>query len=161
MENANAEPETTDTFANGVASLVSVKRPRLSGWSEVSLTSEVPIVKAGQPARAFFHAESSLAVISAVEFIDDGKVDGPEYHLSISKQHRTLGTRRCSSNEARWVLVQFGLEEAIEDNHVPGGLVRNFWRPVADPMVGRECLCIEGENAILEDKGDYIWRAAS
>ena len=109
--------------------------------------------------RAFVHPATCLAVISAVEFIDDGKVDGPEYHLSISKQHRTLGTRRCSSTEARWVLVQFGADGALEDNHVPGGMVRNFWRSVADPLVGRECLCIETENVIREDKGDFVWRA--
>lgn len=154
------DSKTTDTFADGTLSLIAVKRPRLLGWREIP-TEGLPIASAGRPVRAFFHDASSLAVISAVEFIDDGKVDGPEFHLSISKQHRTLGTRRCTSNEARWVLVQFSLEEATEDNHVPNGLVRNFWRPVADPMVGRECLCVEGENAITEDKGDYVWRAAS
>jgi hypothetical protein len=97
-------------------------------------------------------------VIAAVEYINDGKADGPEYHLSISRQHRTLGTQRCSSTEARWVMVQFALDGAKEDNHVPGGKVRNFWRPVADPLVGRECSCVETENAIAEDKGDYVWR---
>ena len=86
-------------------------------------------------------------------------IRGPEYHLSISRQHRTLGTRRCTSEEARWVLVQFRLEGAKEDNHVPGGMVRNFWRPVADHLVGRECLCVADENAISEDRGDFIWRA--
>jgi hypothetical protein len=149
----------SDTYSDGTLSLVAVKRPRLPGWREVP-TDGLPAGRAGAPIRAFFHAESSLAVLSAVEFIDDGKVDGPEYHLSISRQHRTLGTRRCSSNEARWVLKQFGIEEATEDNHVPHGLVRNFWRPVADSMVGRECLCVEGEPAIVEDKGDFVWRAA-
>ena len=79
--------------------------------------------------------------------------------LSISRQHRTLGTRRCSSTEARWVLVQFGVEGALEDNRVPGGLVRNFWRPVADHLVGRDCLCV-ADDAIREDKGDFVWRAA-
>jgi hypothetical protein len=147
----------SDTFTDGIRSIVAVLRPRLAGWREVS-TDGLPPGFTG-PKRAFFHAASSLSVISAVEFIDDGKVDGPEYHISISRQHRTLGTRRCSSTEARWVLVQFGADGATEDNHVPGGLVRNFWRPVADPMVGRECLCVESENAIREDKGDYIWRA--
>lgn len=147
-----------DTFADGRQSIVAVLRPRLVGWREVP-TDTLPAGFNG-PTRAFIHDASSLAVISAVEFIDDGKVDGPEYHLSISRQHPTLGTRRCSSNEARWVLVQFGMEGGREDNHVPG-LVRNFWRPVADPMVGRECLCVEGENAIVEDKGDFIWRAAT
>lgn len=148
-----------DTYSDGTLSLVAVKRPRLPGWREIP-TDELPAGRAGAPIRAFFHDELSLAVLSAVEFIDDGKVDGPEYHLSISRQHRTLGTRRCSSNEARWVLKQFGIEEATEDNHVPHGLVRNFWRPVADFMVGRECLCVEGEPAIVEDKGDFVWRAA-
>lgn len=148
-----------DTYSDGTQSIISVKRPRLPGWREVS-TEGAPIANSGWPYRAFFHEQSALAVISAVEFIDDGKVDGPEYHLSISKQHRTLGIRRCSSVEARWVLVQFGLEEAVEDNHVPGGMARNFWRAVADPMVGRECRCVEGENAIREDKGDYVWRTA-
>lgn len=146
-----------DTFIDGVQSIVAVLRPRLAGWREVP-TDDLPPGFIG-PKRAFFHAASSLSVISAVEFIDDGKVDGPEYHVSISRQHPTLGTRRCSSTEARWVLVQFGMEGAHEDNHVPHGLVRNFWRPVSDPMVGRECLCVEGENAIREDKGDFIWRA--
>lgn len=146
----------SDSFADGIRSLIAVPRPRLAGWRET------PFDGAGftAPTRAFFHDASSLAVIAAVEFIDDGKVDGPEYHLSISRQHRTLGTRRCSSTEARWVLIQFGLDGALEDNHVPHGLVRNFWRPVADPMVGRDCRCVESENAIVEDKGDYVWRAA-
>jgi hypothetical protein len=146
----------TDTYSDGTLSLIAVKRPQLPGWREVPM--EGPHM--GNPARCFFHEASCLMVISAVEFVDDGKVDGPEYHLSVSRQHPTLGTRRCSSNEARWVMVQFRCDEAIQDNHVPGGLVRNFWRPVADPMVGRECLCVETENAIAEDKGDFIWRAA-
>jgi hypothetical protein len=145
----------SDTFADGIRSIITVLRPQVAGWREVP-TDGIPTKG---PKRAFFHDASSLAVISAVEFIDDGKVDGPEYHLSISRQHRTLGTRRRSSTEARWVLVQFGVEGALEDNHVPGGLVRNFWRPVADHLVGRECLCVADENAISEDKGDFVWRA--
>ena len=143
-----------DTFADGVRSIITVPRPRLAGWREVP-TDGIPTKG---PKRAFFHDASSLAVISAVEFIDDGKVDGPEYHLSISRQHRTLGTRRCSSTEARWVLVQFGVEGALEDNHVPGGKVRNFWVPVATNLIGRECICVADENAIREDKGDFVWR---
>lgn len=148
----------SDTYSDGVLSLIAVKRPQLPGWREVPMDG--PVAREGGPARAFIHDASMLMVISAVEFVDDGKVNGPEYHLSVSRQHPTLGTRRCSSAEARWAMVQFRVEGAIEDNHVPHGLVRNFWRPVADPMVGRECLCVEGENAIREDKGDFVWRAA-
>lgn len=146
-----------DTYQDGVVSIAQVKRPRFPTWREIPVVG--PIATSPYPKRAFFHDQSSLSVFSAVEFIDDGKVDGPEYHLSIAKQHRTRGTTRCTGNEARWVLKQFDLEGAIEDNHVPGGMVRNFWRPVAEPMVGRPCPCIEAENAIAEDKGDYIWRA--
>lgn len=149
----------SETFGGyDVVSFVQAKRPRLAGWREVTVP---PLPWRRQPLAiaAFFHDGASLGVLSSVEFIDDGKVDGPEYHLSISRQHRTLGTKRCSSNEARWALVQFGVPEAVEDNHVPNGVVRNFWRPVADPMVGRECLCVAEENAIREDKGDYVWRA--
>jgi hypothetical protein len=150
----------SDTFADSIVSLVSVKRPVVAGWRE--LPREAIPREAWQSARrvmrAYFHEGYSLAVMSAVEYINDGKVDGPEYHLSISRQHRTLGTMRCSSREARVVLRQFGVEEAIEDNHVPGGKVRNFWRPVADPMVGRPCPCADTENAMVEDNGDYVWR---
>ena len=45
-----------------------------------------------------------------------------------------------------------------EDNHVPGGFVRNFWRPVADRFSGYECACVATEPAIVEDKGDFVWR---
>ena len=145
----------SDTFSGGIRSIVSVLRPQVPGWREVDWA--VPGL-AG-PHRAFFHDRASLGVISAVEVVDDKVIKGPEYHLSISRQHRTLGTRRCTSEEARWVLVQFRCEGAKEDNHVPGGMVRNFWRPVADHLVGRECLCVADENAISEDKGDFIWRA--
>ena len=40
----------------------------------------------------------------------------------------------------------FGVEGALEDNHVPGGLVRNFWRPVADHLEGRECSVRRGRE---------------
>lgn len=45
-----------------------------------------------------------------------------------------------------------------EDNHVPYGIARNFWRPLAENLVGIECKCKEEEPAIVEDKGDYVWR---
>lgn len=110
----------------------------------------------GYPLRAFMHDESGLSVLSAVEVVNDEQANGPEYHISISKG----GTRRCDSNEAAWVLKQFALEGAEEDNHVPSGVVRNFWRTVAEPLIGKECECKDTETAIKEDKGDFIWREA-
>ncbi len=146
-----------DTYSDGTRSIISVLRPRTRGWRELPCDKSVSL---GYPARAFFYEKNSLAVISAVEVADDGKIDkGPEYHISISKQ-TVLGPSRCDSNEAKWVLEQFGLDGAEEDNHVQGGVVRNFWRPVANRFVGLECECKADEPAIVEDSGDFIWRPA-
>jgi hypothetical protein len=100
-----------------------------------------------------------LGVISAVEVAQDkdGIDRGPEYHISISKNDREK-PRRCTSDEAAYVLRAFDLEGAEEDNHVPHGVVRNFWRTVAQPLIGLECACKADEPAIREDKGDYVWR---
>ncbi len=147
-----------DHFSDGTLSIIQAKQPGLAGWREVPVPPEMMREPRVSACRAFFHDAHNIAVFSTVEFIDDGKVDGPEYHLSMTRQYQH-GLRRCSSTEARWVLVQFRMPEAVEDNHVPNGLARNFWRPVADNLVGRECLCVESENAIREDKGDYVWRA--
>lgn len=144
-----------DTFANGIRSITSVLRPKGNGWREIPCDKKFTM---GYPSRAFFHAKSCLAVISAVEVASDGKIDkGPEYHVSISKQ-TIRGGSRCDSNEAKWVLDQFGMDGAEEDNHVPNGIVRNFWRPVAQHLVGLECECKADEPAITENKGDFVWR---
>jgi hypothetical protein len=146
-----------DTYADGTRSITSVLKPKGGGWRELPCDKSFSM---GHPSRMFFHAKSSLAVISAVEVADDGKVDkGPEYHISISKQ-TVLGPGRCDSNAAKWVLEQFGLDGSEEDNHVPHGVVRNFWRPVAGRFVGLECECRAEEPAIREDKGDFVWRPA-
>lgn len=147
----------TYAFADGTRSIVSVLRPKGPGWSELPCDKRLTV---GYPGRTFYHQKSCLAVISAVEVADDGKIDkGPEYHISISKQ-TVLGPSRCDSNEAKWVLREFSLDGAEEDNHVPNGVVRNFWRPVAHALVGMECECKAEEPAIVEDKGDFVWRPA-
>jgi hypothetical protein len=81
---------------------------------------------------------------------------GPEYHLSVS-----LSGARCSAADALFVLAAFELTDAKEDNHVPSGRVRNFWRPVADKLSAYECPCVDDEPAIREDKGDFIWRGVT
>jgi hypothetical protein len=114
----------------------------------------------GYATRAFAHREGFL-VLSAVEVAADadGIDRGPEYHLSFSKEVAGFKVR-CDTNDAVWLLREFELEGAEEDNHVPHGFVRNFWRPVAENLVGMECACKEDEPAIREDKGDFVWRPA-
>ncbi len=132
--------------SSGVESIIKPLCPKGNSWVEISTDS----LNFEYPTRAFQHKD--LCVISAVEVAD--KKIGFEYHISITKQ----GVARCDSNAAKWVLKQFGLEGWEEDNHVPYGVARHFWRPVAEKLVGMECKCKEDEPAIIEDKGDYVWR---
>lgn len=145
-----------DTYADGTRSIIAVLRPQGSGWEEIEGAKRYTL---GYPSRAFYHNRSRLFVMSAVEVASDadGIDKGPEYHISISKQ-LIDGPVRCDSNEAKWVLAQFKLDGAEEDNHVASGKVRNFWRTVATGLIGLECACKAEESEIVEDRGDFVWR---
>lgn len=134
-------------------SLVQPKQPKGSGWVQKDARS----LQTLYPIQAWAHV-SGIFCLSAVEVADEeGQPKlGPEYHLSISK----FGNR-CTSAEASFALHAFDLEDAKEDNHVPNGKVRNFWRPVADNLSGYECPCNDEEPAMVEDKGDYVWRGVT
>lgn len=133
-------------------------KPRGPGWTggqdvRARLGSVYPITE-------WWHAGHRLYVLSAVEVATDadGLNRGPEYHLSISKQtDPPTMPLRCSADEGQWVLTEFGaLDGWEEDNHVPNGKVRNYWRAVAENMVGRECACKDSEPVIVE--GDFEHR---
>lgn len=145
----------SDTFAGtGIQSIIKPLKPKGSGWREIPADQRF---SAGHPLRAFLHA-SDIFVMSAVEFVGDpGQEPAQEFHISISR-HTASGPQRCDTSAAKWALRQFGGEGFLEDNHVPFGKVRNFWRPVADPLVGQVCDCVAEEPAIVEDKGDFVWR---
>jgi len=139
-----------------IQSIIKPKRPNSGSWDLDRNWQAPPALAAlGYPVEAWWHEPTRLFCLSAVEVVTEpGKVDlGPEYHLSVSKNGQ-----RCTSAEAVWVLAQFDLLDALEDNHVPNGRVRNFWRPVADHLSGYECPCVAVEPAIAEDKGDFVWR---
>lgn len=121
------------------------------------------LLRAGYPIERWMHYGYDITVLSAVEVATDkdGSSNGPEYHLSVSKATWPNGRytpARVDTSQAKWVLAEFGLDGAEEDNHVPHGVVRNFWRPVADGLVGKECRCKAEEVVIKENKGDFIWR---
>lgn len=122
-----------------------------------------PLVTGGYDAELWMYSDGKVvfSVISAVEVATDkdGKSNGPEYHVSIARQTPS-GPARCSSVDAAWVLEQFRLEGSEEDNHVEHGVVRNFWRPVAEPLIGRECECKASEPRVIEDRGDFVSRPA-
>lgn len=141
--------------------IIKPKRPVGPGWRQCP--PPPAWVTLGYAGERWEHAENRLHVISAVEVADDGDgiEKGPEYHISVSTWNAAGATQRCSSADALWMLAAFDLLDGKEDNHVPGGLVRNFWRPVADQLIGLECKCQDIEPAIVEDKGDYIWRGVT
>lgn len=143
----------------GVQSALKPKKPVAQGWQHCkSWVCPPQLAALGYPVEAWEHRANGLFVLSAVEVAHEpGKPElGPEYHLSVS-----ANGQRCSSADALWVLGQFDLSDAIEDNHVPSGTVRNFWRPVADHLSGYECHCVDEEPAMREDQGDFVWRGVT
>jgi hypothetical protein len=148
-----------------IPSAVQVLRPIRQGRTEWFESGPLhsSLLRAGYPCERWLHYGTNIQVLTAVEVaVDkDGSSNGPEYHLSASKMTWPGGIfqpARVDTNEAKWVLAEFGLDGAEEDNHVPHGLVRNFWRPVASGLVGKECGCKAEEVVIRENKGDFIWR---
>jgi hypothetical protein len=150
--------DTTNIYGIKVPSIIKTLKPKLGDWIEIQPSGFV--VRDSIAATAWLHRDGFFA-ISAIEkaYDKDGIDKGPEYHLSFSRQN-AFGVFRVTSNQAKWLLSEFGCDGAIEDNHVPFGKVRNFWRPVNENFVGIECVCVGDEPAIKEDKGDYIWRPA-
>ncbi|WP_198320781.1 hypothetical protein [Azohydromonas aeria] len=143
----------------GTLSIIQPKRPTGPGWRRATWWRCPPqLAELGYPVEPWEHPASGLFALSAVEVAHDpGQPDlGPEYHLSI-----TLNGGRCTAADALFVLAAFGLSDATEDNHVPGGRARNFWRPVADKLSGHICHCQDEEPAMREDKGDYVWRGVT
>lgn len=143
--------------------VVSPREPVVAGWIR---RGDIR-TKVASPFPCIFweHVDSGLRVLSSVEVAEEepGHENvGACFHVSISKHDpaQDRGVGRCDSNEARWVLAQFNLSEAEEDNHVPHGRVRNFWRPVADRLADHVCPCKASEPAIVEDGGDFVWRPA-
>lgn len=146
----------------GLPAIVSPLRPRGRGWTQIAVDTSLwprqPYVIEGWRNRVH-----EVQVFSAVESVrPEGETEPRlEYHISITgyNDEKSKGYR-CSASRARWVLREFGLDGHFEDNHVPHGIVRNFWRPVAEPLVGQVCPCVDEEPAMREMKGDYIWRGA-
>lgn len=136
-------------------SVIKPKRPGKDWARETRWQCPPQLATLGYPVEAWAHLASGLFCLSAVEVAHEpGRPDlGPEYHLSIS-----LNGQRCTTADALFALAAFDLLDAKEDNHVPSGRVRNFWRPVADNLSGYECPCVDDEPTIREDKGDFIWR---
>lgn len=107
------------------------------------------------------HAHTGAMVLSAVELAADTSGDHLEWHVSVSGPKAT----RAGTGLMQVVRRDFGMEAAIEDNHVPNGVVRNLWLRV-NPDTRGPCDC-EGEREEVypipgagEDGGEYVYREA-
>jgi hypothetical protein len=133
-------------------SIIPPKAPKdKTGWRRFAV--QLP----GCPdAQGWEHFKNGLRVISDINVAEGILTNDvlPQYHLSISKVGRGGMVERCLLAEAMWVLHQFGLDDALEDNHT--SIARSFWRPLADNLAGIECQCKGTEAAITE--GDFTWR---
>lgn len=114
----------------------------------------------------WYNRGHEVLAFTAIESVtkEGTAVDRLEYHISVSGRRQidadgNFGPPyRVSRSRAAWTLRCFGFEDGLEDNHVPGGLVRNFWRPLNEKEIGEVCKCVDAEPAIREMKGDYVWR---
>lgn len=140
-----------------VESIIKAKTPKGSGWLDMGPIP--PQFTFGYQGRYWFYPDRAILVLSALEVAHDPDdiEKGPEYHVSISRKVNGFPVR-ADRNDARFVLAAFGMQDADEDNHVPNGIVRNYWKPVAERLIGHLCPCKDEEPAMIEDKGDYVWR---
>lgn len=140
-----------------IESIIKPKAPKGTGWRDLGRKPD--LTGGGFEVQAWYYPDQGFFVLSAVEVARDADdiEKGPEYHISISD--RSSGTpKRIDRNGARFVIKAFGMEDANEDNHVPFGVVRNYWMPVNESLVGHVCPCQDKEPAMVEDKGDFVWR---
>lgn len=165
---ALAEQSHVATDTLGLPAIVQPLKPAGGGWRECPTDSVRDWPSLPYSIQRWYNRGHEVQALSAVECVNqEGKIDIDrlEYHVSLSgrKQLDADGfvfgpVYRISSSRARWALRIFGMDEALEDNHVPSGLVRNYWRPLNDREVGEVCKCVEEEPAMREMKGDFVWR---
>lgn len=126
-------------------------------WSLVR--SDLSIL--GIPAELWIYNNAPfLKVISAVEPVGTGHGEDRSlhYHVSISRGHYGQYPLRATSNQAKQAVIAFGIQDGEEDNHVPDGVVRNFFMSVNEEVRGIPCECVGTEIEMSLDKGDFIWR---
>jgi len=147
-------------IAREVPLIIRPLKPKGPGWIEWDCdTTRWP--RKPIEAHRYYNRANEVQVISALENVQErpGVESWVEYHVSVSGvKYGSARPYRISEKRAQWTLREFGLDGSTQDNHVPGGVVRNYWRPIAEPNVGRECPCVETESKITEMKGDYVWR---
>ncbi len=145
-----------------IVSVIQPLAPKNVTWQEVPV--EGPMAASKYPVRRWIQWPQSLqdlvgiSIMSAMEVVADepGGEEFPQYHISVSCFDNRGKSIRPSRDMAYEVLAAFGTDGFEVDNHVPNSTVWNFWRHVADPVIGKPCVCVKDETLVIE--GDYPWR---
>lgn len=153
--------ETRDTL--GLPAILKPFRPITGGWVEwqANWRSWGPDGAVPYVIERWYNRGQELQVLSSIESVDpeDGSGRRLEYHVSVSGlKYGADRPYRVSDSRARFALKAFGFDGYTEDNHVPHGIVRNYWRPIEDRLQGIECPCVDEEPAFREMQGDFTWR---
>lgn len=107
--------------------------------------------------RGWMHA---IVAVSSLDAIDDGrggKLNGPTWHLSVSRASFIFGGSRPTDEDVSTALSAFGMVGAEEDNHAnpftrAGGLARHFWLHT-DPARRVGCECKSTEETVVDPDG--------
>lgn len=130
------------------------KRPWRSGWQRLpSLRDRIELHR-------WWHARERLLVVSSAPVAEFRGELRPQWQVSASKVFVGGHERRPTDDEVAFVLREFRIVGAEEDNHMPG-LARHFWM-LCDLAPGDEmgCECKEGEETVVEPDG-FKWQRTS
>lgn len=129
---------------------VPCKRPVSGAWRRVYVTGSVEL---------YDHALIPLRVLSSVDWVGETEGgNGWEYHVSVSRRTKTFRQRVASDDVVKMALEAFGMTEAREDNHVPNGVVRNFWLPVDGRPPHCDCETTEAPHPMGDGTTSAVWR---
>lgn len=143
--------------SSGLPLLIQPMRPTGKGWERVDWPINAELARKAYVIERYYNRAHEVQVLTAIEMVGGEGEPRAEYHVSITGLRWEKPPHRCSDALARWVLKEFNFTDYAQDNHVPGGIVRNYWRPVAQNLAA-QCHCVETEPKITEDKGDFVWR---
>ena len=130
-----------------------MERIPFGGWRELpGHAAKVKIAMGKKPLLVALSVwyRNQVMVVSALEIAEapDRRGDAiPQWHISIAGKNR-----RATQVETEQALVCFGMADAEEDNHHPGGQARHFWKTI-DPARRVDCECKTDEKTIVEPDG--------
>lgn len=131
---------------------LSERKPKSNRWRSPKALRSRPMVLDALMAKATWWQRERLTVLSALQWVqptDPAQSARWEWHLSVTRRGE-----RATDADVALVRLAFGIEDAEEDNHMPGK-TRNLILPVL-PEHRKPCECKTIERVITEPDG-FQW----